>query len=183
MDVHPAGVCRRRRSGTVDIDHDEVLAVGDANFQKNASVRWRCRRKRRAHGLFVSHNMGMITIVMFQLSTRIRKGYQAGTPMPMSYEYYTKGHSSPAYVDFTKSRNGRRDYAELLRCSVKNSQGAIATEVDIREPITVAMRFRILKSRSVHHFTTFLFLFRFCLREPYSALCLQNSELRQLEPG
>lgn len=166
---------------------DEVLAVGDAAFQKKCLGKMQDVSVNDGRTiLFVSHNMGMITSLCskaFQLESGELK--KTGPPSDVILEYYTKGNSSPGYVDFTKmSKRIGDDYAELLECHIKNSNGEIVTEIDIREPITVGMRYRILKRKPVQSFNTYpLFNFISGSGEIVFGSMAPNNQLYQLEPG
>jgi lipopolysaccharide transport system ATP-binding protein len=166
---------------------DEVLAVGDASFQKKCLGKMEdVSVKEGRTVLFVSHNMGMITSLCTKaFLLQSGKIIKTGSPSDVILEYYTKGHSSPAYVDFTKmSKRIGDDYAELLECHIKNSKGDIVTEIDIREPITVGMRYRILRRKKVQSFHTYpLFNFFSGSGEIVFGSMAPNSQLYQLEPG
>jgi len=136
--------------------------------------------------LFVSHNMGMITSLCSKALLLESGGLiKIGTPSEVILEYYTRGHSSPGYVDFTKmSKRIGDDYAQLLECYINNSHGEIATDIDIREPITISMRYRILKPRPVQLFQTYpLFNLVSVSGEAVFSSMPPNNRLVQLEPG
>lgn len=166
---------------------DEVLAVGDASFQKKCLGKMHDVSVNRGRTVvLVSHNMGMITSLCSKallLESGVLK--KSGPPSDVILEYYTKGCSSPGYVDFTKmNKRVGDDYAELLECYVKNSNGEIATEIDIREPITVGMRYRILKSKSIQLFHTYpQFNFSSASGETVFGSMAPNNKLSELEPG
>lgn len=166
---------------------DEVLAVGDAAFQKKCLGKMQEVSVNEGRTvLFVSHNMGMITSLCSKAFLLESGGLKkSGLPSDVILEYYTKGHSSPGYVDFTKmSKRIGDDYAELLECHIKNSKGEVVTEIDIREPITVGMRYRILKRKAVQSFNTYpLFNFVSGTGEIVFGSMAPNSQLYQLEPG
>ena len=166
---------------------DEVLAVGDAAFQKKCLGKMQDVSVNEGRTvLFVSHNMGMVTSLCSKAFLLESGGIkQSGPPSDVILEYYTKGQSSPGYVDFTSM--GKRigdDYAELLEGHVKNNKGEIVTEIDIREPITVGMRYRILKHQTIQSFNTYpLFNFVSGSGEIVFGSMAPNSQLYELEPG
>lgn len=141
---------------------DEVLAVGDAQFQKKCLGKMEDVGREGRTVLFVSHNMATIsslcTTGMLLESGKILK---QGTASDVILEYYTQGSASPACFDYSVS--GKRigdDYAKLLAGSVVNSDGNVSTEVEITEPIEVRMKYRISKfedcacSPNFHFFTS-----------------------------
>ena len=166
---------------------DEVLAVGDAAFQKKCLGKMQDVSVNEGRTvIFVSHNMGMITSLCSKAFLLESGGLkQAGPPSDVILEYYTSGHSSPGYVDFTKmNKRIGDDYAQLLECYVKNRKGEIVTEIDIREPITIGMRYRILRRKRVQLFHTYpLFNLFSASGENVFGSMAPNSRLYQLEPG
>ena len=166
---------------------DEVLAVGDAAFQKKCLGKMEDVSENEGRTvILVSHSMAMITslctkAILLEHGTLVR----AGPPLEVVPEYTTQGYLAPAYVDFTKwSRRVGDDYAELLECYVRNSAGEIAGEIDIREPVAVSMRYRILRPKAIRSFYTYP-LFNFCSSTGdavFSAMP-RNNQLRELEPG
>jgi lipopolysaccharide transport system ATP-binding protein len=128
---------------------DEVLAVGDAQFQKKCLGKMEEASSKGRTVIFVSHNMSMITSLCEKAillnGGRIAK---AGNAADVVLEYYGNGGSTSAEVDFTKS--GKiigDDYAVLLAGYVHNSEGRPSTEIDLREPVLVGMRYKILRQR------------------------------------
>jgi lipopolysaccharide transport system ATP-binding protein len=166
---------------------DEVLAVGDTAFQKKCLGKIEdVSVKQGRTVLFVSHNMGMIaslcTKTVLLASGRL---LEIGPTSDIVLRYYTDGSLSPAYVDFTKdNRRIGDDYAQLLEGRVKTSKREIAAEVDIREPVMVTMRYRILKQKSYQSFYTYpLFNFFSDTGESIFGSMPPNELLSQLEPG
>jgi lipopolysaccharide transport system ATP-binding protein len=162
--------------------------VGDASFQKKCMSKIEDVSAGSGRTvLFVSHNMGMISSLCTEvILLEAGKVIKNGPASDVILEYYTKDNLSPAYVDFTKSgKPVGDDYAELLEGYVKNGEGKIATEIDIREPITVSMRYRVLRPTSFQQpFHTYpLFNFFSSTGEAVFSLIAPNSQLSMLEPG
>ena len=124
---------------------DEVLAVGDAAFQK------KCLGKIQdvsSHGrtvLFVSHNMGMITSLCGRgmLLDRGRL-IAAGTAAEVVLSYFNRDGSAPYSADFTRGHKPIGDQlATLLAGQIEDVQGNPTGEVDIRHPFRVTMRYEL----------------------------------------
>jgi lipopolysaccharide transport system ATP-binding protein len=138
---------------------DEVLAVGDATFQK------KCLGKMKdvaGHGrtvLFVSHNMGMIT----SLCTRVvllDKGNVAseGATSEVVASYFTHGNSTPYLANYDQGNIKIGDHlATLLSAQVTDEEGIPAGESDIRKPVKIQMRYELLQKVSVPPYANFHF--------------------------
>lgn len=139
---------------------DEVLAVGDARFQKKCLGKM--ENVSTAQGrtiLFVSHNMAMITSLCKSAilldSGRI---VDYGCTSEVVLSYYTQHENSPAFFDCLKMGKYIGDeHARLISGSVLDRQGNIANEIDIREPVTVTMFFRITRSEHYRFMPNFHF--------------------------
>ena len=127
---------------------DEVLAVGDAEFQK------KCLNKMKEIGgegrtvLFVSHNMTAITRLCPRTILLDGGGIAADGP---SHEvvttYYNSGTGTSAareWPDLTQAPGN--DRARLCSVKVLTEENQISETVDIRKPIGLQMEFEVLKS-------------------------------------
>ncbi len=128
---------------------DEVLSVGDAQFQKKCLGKMNSIAREGRTILFVSHNMGMITSLcsrgILLESGRLILNAPANEAV---MGYYTRGHLSPASVDF--ARMGVRvgdDYAQLLECYIKNPDGEVTPNHDINNAVIIGLRYRILRQK------------------------------------
>jgi lipopolysaccharide transport system ATP-binding protein len=127
---------------------DEVLAVGDAEFQKKCLGKMDDVAKKQGRTvLFVSHSMPMIaslckTVFMLHAGRLVA----SGEPSDVILEYY-KMASSMGITN--EMRNIGDDTVTLLDAYVKNHKGEIVTEVEIDEPITIGLRYRIRKNREI----------------------------------
>jgi lipopolysaccharide transport system ATP-binding protein len=127
---------------------DEVLAVGDADFQK------KCLQKMESvgqHGrtvLFVSHNMQMVTRLCSR-AILLEKGQikDDGPADKVVASYLTSGKlSSSERVWKNKQEAHGGDVARLLAVRVKDENGHILQSFDIRKPIGIEMEYEVLKS-------------------------------------
>jgi lipopolysaccharide transport system ATP-binding protein len=124
---------------------DEVLAVGDANFQK------KCLNKMEdvgAHGrtvLFVSHNMPAVTrlcqrVLLLDEGRLVKDGPAA----QVVSAYLKSGLGTTAAREW--SRHERRPagkVASLLAVRVRASEGRVTDVQDIRRPIQVEMEYEV----------------------------------------
>jgi len=123
---------------------DEVLAVGDVQFQR------KCLGKMESVGhegrtvLFVSHSMPSVTSLCDRAilleSGRISKD---GPTSEVVIDYNTCGGSSIASADFSQEKIGDST-VRLLKGEVKNAGGESIAEVPIEEPFWVEMTFEVL---------------------------------------
>ncbi len=125
---------------------DEVLAVGDARFQR------KCLNKMQdvgQHGrtvLFVSHNMPAVTRLCPR-SLLIDGALLMDGPSPeVVNAYLNSGQDTAAareWPDLTLAPGG--DIVRLRAVRVRGADGRVADTVDIREPVGIEMEFDVLK--------------------------------------
>ena len=141
---------------------DEVLAVGDAGFQKKCLGKMGEVAKEGRTILFVSHNMSAITSLCTQ-SILLESGQIAfkGKTSDAILYYLTNGAASPEFVDFSKgNKRIGNEYVVLLSGSVRSLNNELIAEVDINESFKICMEFEILKETKmkfvpqVHFFTS-----------------------------
>ena len=124
---------------------DEVLAVGDAQFQKKCLGKMEEVGKEGRTVIFVSHSMPTITslcskAVLLESGRVVKEGPTSAVVM----HYYTSGHFSPASADFS-GRHVGDTYVRLLKGEVKDNKGNVTLEANINEPISVEMTFTVLQ--------------------------------------
>ena len=149
---------------------DEVLAVGDARFQK------KCLNKMQdvgQHGrtvLFVSHNMPAIT----RLCERVilldgGRVLGDGPPYQVVKTYLNSGLGTSAAREWSDlSKAPGNDVMRLRAVRVRTEDGVITDALDIRRPFGIDIEYQVLKSgyvlvpsfrffneEGVHLFTTF----------------------------
>ena len=140
---------------------DEVLAVGDSEFQKKCLGRMDEIGRNGRTVLFVSHNMAMISSLCSK-AIHLDKGqlHAIGTTDRVVLGYATAEGGSAAAVNY---RNGSRrvgdQYAELLSADVRNAEGIAVGEVEIGEAFSVRMEYRI-ESHPDRVFVPFLHFYR-----------------------
>lgn len=124
---------------------DEVLAVGDAQFQKKCLGRMEDVGKEGRTVLFVSHNMATISSLCQRgILLDAGKLVNIGKTADVILSYYSQGSASPATFDYTISGKLMGDeYAILLAGSVVSTKGDIQTEVAITQPFKIVMKYQI----------------------------------------
>ena len=125
---------------------DEVLAVGDAEFQK------KCLEKMSEVGsqgrtvLFVSHNLSAVTRLC-QRTVLISDGevLHDGASQQVISEYMTKISVTPAWQEWTDFRESPGDDVVRLRSVyLKSTKGQVRESLDIDEEFQIQMTFDVL---------------------------------------
>jgi lipopolysaccharide transport system ATP-binding protein len=125
---------------------DEVLAVGDAAFQR------KCLDKMEdvsSHGrtvLFVSHNMPAITRLCSR-AILLKQGAMVmdGTSTEVVSAYLSEGHGMTAERQWNDDDAPGDHVARLHRFRAKNSQNETLRSTDIREPIGIEVEYEVLE--------------------------------------
>ncbi len=126
---------------------DEVLAVGDAAFQR------KCMNKMQdvgQHGrtvLFVSHNMSAVTRlcerVVLLNEGRILKD---GAAHEVVNAYLSAGHGTPTHREWPDPTRAPGDQTVRLRgVRIVDQQGQTLDAADIRKPIGLQMEYEVLQ--------------------------------------
>jgi lipopolysaccharide transport system ATP-binding protein len=125
---------------------DEVLAVGDAEFQK------KCLNKMEEVGeegrtvLFVSHSMPAITRLCPRAILLDNGQVIADGPShSVVGAYLNQGTSSAAAREWQPDDAPGNDVARLLAVRIRKEDGTITDVADIREPVGVEMEYEVLK--------------------------------------
>jgi len=126
---------------------DEVLAVGDAEFQKKCLGKMEEISEGGRTVLFVSHSMPMISSLCSRCILLNSGKIQAkGETGDVIATYLMSDRGTPAFVDYTTSLRLPGDsLATLLSGWIENSSGENVFEIKIIEPLRICMRYRILK--------------------------------------
>ncbi len=126
---------------------DEVLAVGDAAFQKKCLGKMGSVAKEGRTVLFVSHNMGAITYLC-QRALLLDAG-----------QLCVNGHTEQVishYLASNAALDGQRAWSEGIANSevnelkiwavrLKNHKGEVTGTLDVRKPFAVEIKYEILK--------------------------------------
>jgi len=126
---------------------DEVLAVGDARFQKKCLAKMQDVGQKGRTVLFVSHNMAAI-LKLCNRVVLIEEGRIAadGTPHQVVRRYLSAGTDTLAQREWPDPEKAPgKDIARLRAVRVCTEKGRITDQVDIREPFRVEMEYEVLR--------------------------------------
>ena len=122
---------------------DEVLAVGDAEFQKKCLGRMEEIGRTGRTVLFVSHSMPSILRLCDRVLLLDRGGVVAdGNAQTVLRQYLDSGLGSPAHRAWdTQATAPGDDVARLKSVQVRNDLGVVTEEIDIRRPAVVEVEY------------------------------------------
>ncbi|MDR1622001.1 MAG: ABC transporter ATP-binding protein [Synergistaceae bacterium] len=126
---------------------DEVLAVGDAEFQKKCMGKMdEVSHKEGRTILFVSHNMPMVASLC-ESGIWLERGkivdQAAISSLVVKYSNMRK-EGAGCSIDFSPGEYANA-IAELLSASIENNKGQVCGEFAITEPIHLKMKYQIKK--------------------------------------
>ena len=139
---------------------DEVLAVGDIQFQKKCIGRMGEIAESGRTVLFVSHNMATITSLCNRcILLDSGKLMADGEPSDVILKYYSGGSSSPAAFDLSTSERKIGDsHVQLISGKIEDLDGRVINEPELGQSVVIAMRYRILDSSKVKCVPNFHFI-------------------------
>ena len=125
---------------------DEVLAVGDAQFQKKCLGKIEeVSSKEGRTVLFVSHQMGMITSLC-QRAILLENGgvvFDGGASEAVQ-KYYLRDGNQPYAVDYAKlGQKVGDEFATLLSAWIEDENGNPVGELDIRSSFKIKLRYAL----------------------------------------
>lgn len=123
---------------------DEVLAVGDAAFQKKCLGKMEDVGKEGRTVIFVSHNMGAIN-QLCRDAIWLDKGQlmvHQNTESVVS-QYLTKNAHEGQFLSVDGIANMGVDEFKLLSISIKNIQGDITSYIDFRQQFNIEFQYQI----------------------------------------
>jgi len=125
---------------------DEVLSVGDAQFQKKCLGKMGAIAKQGRTVLFVSHNMSAVTRLC-ERAILLSDGeiQHQGAVNDVVGNYLSSAFSSAATREWTNNANAPGDeIVRLRRLRVCDKRGATCDTLDIRKPVGVEMEYEVL---------------------------------------
>ncbi|EAU54535.1 ABC transporter ATP-binding protein [Mariprofundus ferrooxydans] len=130
---------------------DEVLAVGDATFQKKCMGKMQEVGKQGRTVLFVSHNMGTISRLCNRAILLNQGGVVADGPVHhVIKSYLQEGTGTGAWARWDDSATAPGDdVARLLSVRVCSEDGITSERVDIHKPVGIEVEYEVLKSGHV----------------------------------
>jgi lipopolysaccharide transport system ATP-binding protein len=130
---------------------DEVLAVGDASFQKKCLSKMQSVGEEGRTVLFVSHNMPAITRLCPRTILLDAGSVMHDGPSPQVVSTYLRSSigttAAREWPDINKAPGN--DIVRLLAVRVRTEDGEIADAVDIRRPVGIEMEFEVLRPGNV----------------------------------
>jgi len=159
---------------------DEVLAVGDARFQKKSLGRMNELSKGGRTVLFVSHNMAMISSLCSNaLHLEAGRVVSIDTTDKVILSYSSSGTGSPASANYRDGRSVGDEFVQLLEADIRNAQGQLVSEIEIDQPFSVRIEFRILHSSHL----TFIPNFHFHRHDGTCAFIVNATGIEKLPSG
>ena len=125
---------------------DEVLAVGDAAFQKKCLGKIAEVARQGRTVLFVSHSMPAITRLC-ERTVLLSEGHvlDDGPSAQVVGTYLRSGLGTTAERQWSRTKASGNDVVRLLAVRVRTEDGRISESVDIRRPIGIEMEFQVCK--------------------------------------
>jgi lipopolysaccharide transport system ATP-binding protein len=126
---------------------DEVLAVGDAAFQRKCLNKMEDVRQHGRTVLFVSHNMSAVTRLC-QRAILIAGGtiQQDGPAAQVTSSYLLSSLKTTAERTWDAPASAPGDEVVRLRAiRIRSSEGATVEAADIRQPVGIEMTYDVLK--------------------------------------
>jgi lipopolysaccharide transport system ATP-binding protein len=122
---------------------DEVLAVGDANFQKKCLGKMEAVGREGRTVLFVSHSMPtVLRLCRSAMLLENGKQVQAGNPHEVVSAYLQAGSGVAGERVWADPATAPGDeVARLKAVRVLDDEGQVADSVDIRRPVTIEVDF------------------------------------------
>ena len=128
---------------------DEVLAVGDAQFQKKCIGKMSDVSKQGRTILFVSHNIGFLNSIS-KKSIMLEKGLTkiwADTEEVVGV-YFNHGDSnSQAVIDYPSESMPGNELVRLVSLYLKSKDGIPCRQFELNEPVRISMKYRVLKNQ------------------------------------
>ena len=130
---------------------DEVLAVGDADFQRKCLNKMEAVTQEGRTVLFVSHNMPAINRICSR-AIHLEKGkiLDDGPVEKVVANYMRSGTNTTASKEWNEKNTAPQGPAAcLLSVKVKDENGQVVDSIDIRKPVVLEMKYEMLESGHV----------------------------------
>ena len=129
---------------------DEVLAVGDARFQKKCLNKMQDVSQTGRTVLFVSHNMPSITRLCQRAILLDQGRVLADGPVhQVVTSYLSSGTGTAAERVWPAERAPGSEIVRLRAVRVRDEHGQVAEAIDIRRPVTVEMAYDVCRGGHV----------------------------------
>ena len=127
---------------------DEVLAVGDAAFQRKCLAKMEDVGRNGRTVLFVSHNINAV-LGLCPRALLIKAGSIAadGPSREVIDRYFRDEHGPRSSREWNDSATAPGDHvARLSAMRVRNCDGHLSNSVDIRQPVAIEIEFLVLEA-------------------------------------
>lgn len=125
---------------------DEVLAVGDASFQKKCLNKMKDVGQQGRTVLFVSHNMAAVTRLCPRTILLDEGQVLEDGPSPQVVNRYLRSDlgtkAAREWPDFNKAPGN--EIVRLCAVRVRTREGRVSEAIDIRQPLSIEMEFQVL---------------------------------------
>lgn len=125
---------------------DEVLAVGDASFQRKCLDKMKDVSQHGRTVLFVSHNMSAVTRLC-ERTILLDQGkvLSDGPSHEVVSTYLRSGLGTTAKREWSSGNGPGNGIARLLSVRVRNAHNETKDAIDIRQPVGVEMEYEVLE--------------------------------------
>jgi lipopolysaccharide transport system ATP-binding protein len=124
---------------------DEVLAVGDAQFQQKCLGKMEDVGKEGRTVLFVSHNMSTINTLCQKAIWLVNGQIKlVGDVQQITSEYLTYGADHSGEIVLTKKSQSERFW--FKKVSLLDSKGHVCSVFDVREPIKICIEYEVTEN-------------------------------------
>jgi lipopolysaccharide transport system ATP-binding protein len=128
---------------------DEVLAVGDAQFQKKCLGKMKDASGEGRTVMFVSHSIPTVTSLCSEaiLLDKGRIIIQGNVSDVIMNYYTTSGNFSPASINYSESdRLVGDEYVKMLSGYILNSSGEVTPDIAINENAKIVLKYQLLQN-------------------------------------
>ncbi len=123
---------------------DEVLAVGDAVFQKKCIGKMGAISKQGRTVIFVSHNMpAILNLCGRAILLEKGKNRKSGKSLNVVNHYLTDGKSPSGKICFTAEEGGNRSEFYFNSASVLKSGGSAITPILLKDDVVIQVEYDI----------------------------------------
>ncbi len=127
---------------------DEVLAVGDAGFQRKCLGKMDAITREGRTVLFVSHNMAAIArLCRWGVWLEHGRAQACAASEDIVAQYLASRFNEPGEVTFPDDpeHGPGSEYVRLLAVRIRNKDGQISSSLDIRLPFVIEIDYRIMR--------------------------------------
>jgi lipopolysaccharide transport system ATP-binding protein len=131
---------------------DEVLAVGDAEFQRKCLGKMEHVAGAGRTVVFVSHNMAAVTRMCHRTAFLSNGSIIFTGPPTEAVDIYLRGENNTGtaervWPDVTSAPGNAT--VRLLAARVRGADGAVSSALDIRQPLAIEVEYRVLTGGGV----------------------------------